>query len=214
MEIVAVLLAAGDSERMGRSKALIPWRGRTLLRHQLCEIQKSAVSECVTVLGQDAERLTLEVESSVRPTWKARAVYNPRHGEGKSASIRAGLTSLCERPDGVLIASVDQPLDHRLVDALIARAGEEWERGRAANRRLILIPTFSGRRGHPPLFSGDLIGELMEVREESEGLRAIVRRDPGRVLELPWNSDEILMNLNTPADLDPSTRATTTGRSG
>ena len=54
----------------------------------------------------------------------------------------------------------------------------------------------------------------MEVREESEGLRAIVRRDPGRVLELPWNSDEILMNLNTPADLDPSTRATTIGRSG
>lgn len=211
MEIVAVLLAAGDSERMGQPKALMPWRGRVLLRHQLCEIQKSAVSECVTVLGRDAGLLTPVVESSVRPTWKARAVYNPRHAEGKSASIRAGLTSLCERPDGVLIAAVDQPLDHRLVNALIARAGEEWERGRAAGRRLILIPTFTGRRGHPPLFSGDLLGELMEVREESEGLRAIIRRDPGRVLEVPWDSDEILLNLNTPADLDPSRRAMDAG---
>lgn len=207
MEIVALLLAAGDSDRMGRPKALLPWRGRTLLRHQLCELQKSAVRECVAVLGRDAASLTPVVESSMRPTWKARAVFNPRHREGKSSSIRAGLTALRERPDGVLFASVDQPLDHRLVDALIARGREEWERGVAADPRPILIPTFGGRRGHPPLFRGDLIGELMEVREESQGLRAIVRRDPGRVLEIPWGSDEILLNLNSPADLDRPVRA-------
>ncbi len=207
MDVVAVLLAAGDSERMGASKALMPWHGRSLLRHQVQEIQKSLIRECVAVLGREADRLTPVVESSVRPTWKSRAVYNPWHAEGKSASIRAGLRSLCDRPDGVLIAAVDQPLDHRLIDALVLRAEEEWERGPGAGPRTIVLPTFAGRRGHPPLFSGALMGELMEVREESEGLRAVVRREPSRVLEVPWGSDQILLNLNTPADLGPRLRA-------
>jgi molybdenum cofactor cytidylyltransferase len=204
MEIVAVLLAAGDSERMGAPKALLPWRGQSLLRHQLQQIQKSSVRECVTVLGRDADRLAPMVSNWMRPTWKSRAVFNPRHSEGKSASIRAGLTSLCTRPDGILIAAVDQPLDHRLVNALISRATEEWERGAAVGRRTILIPTFAGRRGHPPLFSGSLIGELMGISEESQGLRAVVRRDAGRVFEVSWRSDEIFLNLNSPVDLEPA----------
>ena len=44
----------------------------------------------------------------------------------------------------------------------------------------------------------------MEVHEENEGLRAVVRRESGRVLEIPWRSEEILLNLNAPADLEPT----------
>ena len=204
MDIVAVLLAAGDSERMGRSKALLPWRGHSLIQHQLHQIQKSAVRESVAVLGRDMDQLAPLVNGWVRPTWKSRAVFNPRHSEGKSESIRAGLASLFTRPDGILIAAVDQPLDHRLIDTLIRCAEEEWEKGAAVGRRTIFIPTFAGQRGHPPLFSGSLIGELMGVTEESLGLRAVVRRDPARVLEVPWRNDEILVNLNVPADLEPA----------
>jgi molybdenum cofactor cytidylyltransferase len=204
MDVVAVLLAAGDSERMGRSKALLDWHGQPLLSHQLHEIQRSRISECVVVLGNDADRLVPLVRPARRPGWKARHVVNPRHREGKVGSILAGLAALWSRPDGALIASVDQPLEHRLIDALIDAAEGEWGRGEACCPKKIVLPVFHGRRGHPVLFSADLLGELMGISEEGEGLKAVVRRDPSRVLDLPWDAPEILLNLNRPVDVPPA----------
>ncbi len=201
MDVVAVLLSAGDSERMGQPKALLDWHGQPLLSYQLQQVQKSRIAECVVILGRDAESLAPLVRPSMRPGWKARAIVNPRHAEGKCGSILAGLAGVWSRPDGVLFATVDQPLEHRLLDALIEAAEEEWERGDAARRRTIVIPAYHGRRGHPVLFCGSLFGELMGISEESEGLKAVVRRDPGRILEIPWDSSEILLNLNRPVDL-------------
>jgi len=203
MHAVALLLAAGESERMGTPKALLPWRGQPLLRHQLNEIQKSSLRECVTVLGSGADRLVGLCEQPRHPRWKSRVIINPRYGEGKCASILAGLTALCDRPDAILVAAVDQPLDHRVIDALLSAANLEWDRGEAVARRTIVLPVFRGRRGHPALFCGSLVGELMGISEESEGLRGVVRRDRGRVLELPWDDAAVLMNLNAPIDLPP-----------
>jgi CTP:molybdopterin cytidylyltransferase MocA len=70
-----------------------------------------------------------------------------------------------------------------------------------------VLPTFQGRRGHPALFHGALHGELLGVSEAAEGLRQVVRRIPGRVLEMPWHRDDILLNLNTPLDLPAATEA-------
>ncbi|PYS95399.1 MAG: hypothetical protein DMF50_08885 [Acidobacteria bacterium] len=203
MDVVALLLAAGDSERMGSSKALLPWRGQPLLAHQLQQIQRSGVAECVVVLGRDPDRLRPLVEATRRPGWKARAIFNPRHPEGKVTSIQAGLTNLAGPPDGILVAAVDQPLDARLLDALLLAAEEEWERGEGCGRRTILLPVFRGRRGHPPLFCGSLFAELMGIAEETEGLKAVVRRDAARVLEVPWDDAGVLLNLNAPVDLPP-----------
>jgi molybdenum cofactor cytidylyltransferase len=214
MKTVALLLAAGDSERMGTPKALLAWRGQPLLTHQLQQIQKSGVAECIVVLGRDAGTLAPLVRRPFRPGWKARAIVNPRHGDGKCSSIKAGLTSLLARPDGILIVPVDQPLDHRLIDALLEAAGEEWRRGDSgapaavgargedAARRLILLPTSEGRRGHPPLFHGTLLPELLGIQEETEGLKGVLHRRPERVREVAWDSSDILLNLNTPIDFE------------
>src|SRR5213594_3632659 len=180
MDVVALLLAAGESERMGTPKALLEWRGQPLLSHQIQQIQKSRARECVVVLGKDAARLERLVRAPMRPGWKARPVYNPRHGEGKSTSIQAGLAAIA---------------------ALLAAAESEWERCEAAGRRPIVVPAFHGRPGHPPLFCASLFAELMGVCEETHGLKAVVRRNPARVLHLPWDDSGILLNLNTPLDL-------------
>jgi molybdenum cofactor cytidylyltransferase len=202
MDIVALLLAAGTSERMGTPKALLTWEGQPLLSHQLQQIQRSRLTQCVVVLGHDADRLAPLVQAPLmRPAWKARVIRHPQYLEGKVSSIRAGLTSLLERPDGVMITAVDQPLDYRLIDALLAAAEEEWEKSEAAGRKTIVLPSFEGRFGHPPLFNGSLMGELMGISEASQGLKAVVRRRPERVREVPWQSDEILVNLNEPIDL-------------
>ncbi len=203
MDVVAILLSAGDSERMGSPKALLPWHGQPLLSHQLQQIQKSRLSECVVVLGRDADRLKRIVNPLMRPGWKARSVYNPRHAEGKCGSVLCGLTALPAHPDGVMVAAVDQPLDYRILNALLAAAENEWERSGAACRRAIVVPSFRGRRGHPPLFCSSLISELMGISEESQGLKAVIRRDPARVLQVPWDDPGVLLNLNAPVDLPP-----------
>ena len=207
MRTVALLLAAGDSERMGSPKALLDWHGQPLLSHQLQQMQKSDLSECIVVLGRDAKALEPLVRRPLRPGWKARAVINPRHADGKCSSIKVGLASLLSRPDGILIASVDQPLDHRLIDALLLAAGEEWGGSQVEGGRSILLPVYEGRRGHPPLLRGTLLAELFGVSEETQGLKTVVRRQPERVLEVPWDSADVLMNLNAPTDLAPRPEA-------
>jgi len=201
MDVVALLLAAGESERMGTPKALLEWRGQPLLSHQIQQVQKSRVNECFVVLGKDAELLLPLVRSPMRPGWKARPVYNPLYREGKCASIQAGLAAVATPPDGILVASVDQPLDAELLNALLSTAEIEWEKCDAAGRRSIIVPAFHGRPGHPPLFRGSLFAELMGISEETHGLKAVVRRTPARVMQLPWDDSGILLNLNTPLDL-------------
>ena len=201
MDVVALLLAAGESERMGTPKALLPWRGQTLLSHQIQQVQKSRLEECFVVLGRDAERLLPLVRSPMRPGWKARPVFNPRYRDGKCTSIQAGLAAVATPPDGILVASVDQPLDTELLNALLRAAETEWERCDAAGRRDIVVPAFRGRPGHPPLFHARLFAELMGIGEETQGLKAVLRRNPARVLHQPWADSGILLNLNTPLDL-------------
>lgn len=200
MRSVALLLAAGESERMGAPKVLLDWHGQPLLAHQLQQIQKSDLGECVVVLGRDFEALEPHVRRPFRPGWKSRPVRNPRFAEGKCTSIRVGLASLLARPDAILIASVDQPLDHRLIDALLLAGKQEWAAAGEPEGRTIILPVFEGRRGHPPLFRGTLLPELLGVQEETLGLRTVVRRLPERVREIPWDSPQILLNLNTPLD--------------
>ena len=206
IKVVALLLAAGESERMGTPKALLDWRGQPLLSHQLQQIQRSRVAECVVVLGKDAEDLEPLTRSFMRPGWKSRSVFNPRYGDGKCASIQAGLAAIATPPDGILVASVDQPTETRLLNALLDAAESEWERCEAAGRRPIVVPAFHGRPGHPPLFRSSLFAELMGIGEETQGLKAVVRRSATRVLQLPWDDAGILLNLNTPLDL-PSLEA-------
>jgi molybdenum cofactor cytidylyltransferase len=200
---IALLLAAGASERMGRSKPLLPWGEKPLVAHQLAEIQRSRLTECVVVLGREAQAIEPWVRPGILPGWKAHAIVNPRPEEGRSSSIRIGLKALGAPPDAILVASVDQPLRTDLIDALLARAESEWSRT-DAGRRTVVLPTFQGRRGHPPLFHGALHGELLGVSETGEGLRQVVRRIPERVLEMPWHRDDILLNLNSPLDLPPT----------
>jgi molybdenum cofactor cytidylyltransferase len=198
----AILLAAGDSMRMGSPKALVMWRGRPLLQHQLDEIGRSGVAGCVVVLGRDAERLEPLVRASAGPAGTTRSIVNPRHAEGRCASILAGLGALASSaapPGAVFIVSVDQPLAPRLLDALLDAARAEWS---GAGGRTILVPSFHGRRGHPPLFQASLLPEMMQIREANEGLKAVVRRRPERVLEVPWDDDQVLLNLNAGTDLE------------
>src|SRR5205814_7885223 len=106
---------AGESTRMGSLKALLPWRGTTLLEYALGELGASRVEVTLVVLGHAGDQLAPVVARA-----GAGAVLNPRYREGRATSIAAGVAALPAATTHLLVASVDQPRPRAVIDALIA----------------------------------------------------------------------------------------------
>ena len=186
-EAWAILLAAGESSRMGQLKALLPWRGQPLLRHQASALREGGIDRVVVVLGHRAEDLSPLLEGLDGVDW----VLNPNYLRGKTTSIKAGLSALDHRTvDEILLLNVDQPRSA----ADIAHILQTHRAGDCS----VTIPTCGGKGGHPIALSAELLDELLAIDEESQGVKAVVQRRPESVNRFPLENPEILLDLNTP----------------
>lgn len=186
-----VLLAAGESTRMGQPKQLLQWRGLPLVQYQVQEIQATGVSEIVVVLGYGAEQLQPLVEQVADPL-RTHVVLNPEYREGKTTSIKAGLSALRTRPAVVIPLAVDQPRPRGVLQRLV----DEHVR----NGNLISVPLHKGRHGHPPVFAGSLIPDLLEITEVGQGIRAVINRHQDALREVAIDDPIVLTNINTTED--------------
>lgn len=183
----AILLAAGESSRMGQLKALLPWRNTTLLEHQLRSLLDGGVQWVVVVVGHDADRLKPIIEAVEGASW----TLNNDYLQGKTTSLKAGVAALAGQPiSDVLLLNVDQPRDADTVRRLL-------ERHQASSFR-ITIPTHGGKGGHPILIAAELFPELAEIEEESQGLKAVVRRHAEATERYEMDDPSVLLDLNTP----------------
>ena len=186
--LAALLLAAGASTRMGKPKALLPWGGVPLVRHQVDLLAaQPAVDQLIVVVGA----LLDEVRTALEGT-RAHTVENPRFREGRATSLAAGARALRGGPASVLVVNVDQPLAADLLHPL----SKAWR----ADPNALLRPTFAGRGGHPLIVPADIAPELDHVTEATQGLRAVVTRHRHRLRSVPVTSELAVLNLNTPAD--------------
>ncbi len=183
----AILLAAGESSRMGQLKALLPWRNTTLLEHQLRSLLDGGVQRVVVVVGHDADRLKPIIEAVEGASW----TLNNDYLQGKTTSLKAGVAALAGQPiSDVLLLNVDQPRNADTVRRLL-------ERHQASSFR-ITIPTHGGKGGHPILIAAELFPELAEIEEESQGLKAVVRRHAEATERYELDDPSVLLDLNTP----------------
>lgn len=184
----AIVLAAGASERMGYPKALLPYRGRPFIGSVIDALHAAGVDRHVVVLGYSADKILEEFDLS-----GSLVATNEDLDSGPIGSIRAGLAALAPYPvDAVLVWPVDRPhIAVTTVEALLD--------GFRSAHRPIVVPTHLGRRGHPVLFARSLFAELLGAPND-EGARAVVRRDSGRVVEIPVDDPAVLEDFNTPDD--------------
>jgi molybdenum cofactor cytidylyltransferase len=183
--ISAIVLAAGKSERMGSPKALLPISGRTFLENVLDAISRTSIEQTIVVVGHHQK----EIEASLRlPS----VVFNPDYEKGMITSFQAGIRALSWDASGAFLFLVDHPLvEAATIEAMIMNL--------APNR--IILPTFQGRRGHPVLFSADVLEEILAL-PSTEGANIVVRKDPGRIVEVPVNAPGILVDIDTPEQFE------------
>ncbi len=187
--VIAILLAAGESRRMGQLKALLPWQGTSLLKHQVASLRAGGVDRVVVVLGHRSDELKAELAEIEGVAWQ----LNPDYLQGKTTSIKAGLSTLGkEQLDAILILNVDQP---RSADVIRSLLKEHLSQG-----SLITIPTYNGRGGHPIILSRSLLDELREIDEETYGIKAVVQRHLDATRRVEMDAPEVLWDLNTPEE--------------
>jgi len=184
--LAAVILSAGASRRMGRPKALLPFRESTFLEHLIQVTRHPRIGVTRIVLGAGAEKIA--ATAGIDPST---VVLNPNWEQGQLSSIQAGVRSLEGMgTDGMMLCPVDHPLvSARMVNDLIDRF--------YAEKRAIVLPTYKGRRGHPAIFARQLYAELLGAPAET-GARAVVWAHAADVFEVPTDEEGVVLNINDP----------------
>jgi molybdenum cofactor cytidylyltransferase len=190
--ISAILLAAGESNRMGQPKQLLPFGQSTIVERTIDNLLNSAVSETIVVLGYRDEEIRKTIAGK-----PVKLVINPDYQQGMSTSIIAGLKQVDKRARAVLIALSDQPfVDSQIITSLVQAF--------IANKRGIIIPVYQGRRGNPVIFAIKYKGELLNLKGDVGG-REIIKLHPDDVLEVAVNCEGVLLDIDTMENYTPIT---------
>ncbi len=189
--VAAILLAAGQSRRMGdANKLLVEIEGKPMVRHVAEALVASRARPIRVVVGHEAER----VRRALRHL-PVEFVFNPDHRGGLSTSLRAGIASLPPDVDGAVICLGDMP---RIGAPLIDRLIEAFDPSGGAG---IVVPTRAGRRGNPVLFGRAFFDALKEI-EGDVGARHLIGRYAEAVSEVEVGDEAIFLDLDTPEALE------------
>jgi molybdenum cofactor cytidylyltransferase len=188
MKTGAVVLAAGESKRMGKQKLLLPWGEKTMIEEVIGHLLESKVHEILVVLGADSPR----VEKKIKPL-PVKTTVNPYYKKGMLSSVQWGFKKTEKDVQGVLVCLGDQPLIPFSVIDRILDSYEESKKG-------IIIPVYKKKRGHPVLIDAQYRKEV-ETLDSNIGLRALMRRHPQDIFEVDVDTPGILKDIDTKTDL-------------
>ena len=185
--IAAIVLAAGESRRMGQQKLLLPYAGRSVIEHIVEQLLASEVSQTIVVTGHDADGVKMVL--AAKPLT---VVENTRYKEGMLTSIRRGLQEVHPEAEAFMVVLGDQPsVSSTLINILV--------RGYREGGKDIVIPLYDDDTGHPIIISMRYREEVM-TRFDDTGLRGLIYGNPERVYRLPVSMPEVLRDMDTPED--------------
>ncbi len=189
--VTAVVLAAGQSRRMGAdNKLLADVNGMPMVRHAVTAALASQASGVLVVTGHDAAAVRGAL-SGLEVTF----TDNPYYAAGLSSSLAAGIAALADDVDGALIMLGDMPLvSPAQINQLIAAFDP-------AEGRAICIPTWRGTRGNPVLWSRQFFAEMASI-EGDVGAKHLVGENDDAVAEVAMDTDGPVFDVDSPEVLD------------
>lgn len=185
--IAPIILAAGDSARMGYPKALLPLDDEVFLTRILRILREVGLPNPTIVLGKAAPVIQSRILG-----WSADIRINADPGRGQLSSLQLALSALRPEYDAGLIWPVDHPaVSEGLVRGLLQRY--------ISSESVIACPVFEGKRGHPAIFHRDLFREFLEAPLE-EGPKKIVLRYQQHTVLLPTCEPAAVQDVDTPSE--------------
>jgi molybdenum cofactor cytidylyltransferase len=155
---VAIILAAGESRRMGQPKQLLPFGTQTMLECVIDAFPSPKIDEILVVLGHKADEIAAKIIPQAGTPVPPKIVKNPHYRQGMFTSVQAGLRALPKQATLILIALCDQPrLQRATVEKLVSQFEKEHHK--------ILIPVYGGRQGHPLVFRAEYAKEILAMDE-------------------------------------------------
>jgi molybdenum cofactor cytidylyltransferase len=189
VSVAGLILAAGESSRMGSPKALLDFRGETFLDH-LIGLFSEFCAPVVVVVGCEAER----IRSGVRRPERALFAENKDYRLGQLSSMQCGLRMIPQTAEGVLFTLVDHPnVQPSTIAELLQPATDNRQPITA-----IAVPRFHGRRGHPMFFTAGLIPEFLDLPPDSQA-KQVVNRNSGSIRYVDVDDPGILDDVDDPA---------------
>jgi molybdenum cofactor cytidylyltransferase len=182
--VTAVVLAAGQAKRMGRTKQLLPWGKTTVLGQTLSNLSGSLVHDVLVVTGHESP-----ATEAVAAGLGLATIYNPDYAAGEMiSSLQVAIRSLPANRSAVLVMLADQPMvkTETINQLMIAY----WQgRGR------LVAPQHHGRRGNPVLIDSDYFPELLALPPDSAP-RTLLQRHPEALFQLPVDDPAVLRDLD------------------
>lgn len=185
----AVVLAAGQSTRMGDHKILLPWsENRTIIEHIVYQLIKSRIDPIVVVTGHNAK----DVKQALKP-YDVEIVYNKAYRTGEMlSSLKAGLQALPVHVAAGLVVLGDQPrLQSKVLYQLLTRY--------ATGRHDLIVPSYQERRGHPILIARRHWGEILNMKPGAT-LRDLLNAHADSIEYVVVDNDSVLRDVDTPQD--------------
>ena len=193
--VAVIILAAGESTRMGAPKALLADPdGRPFVARLVRAFAAAHISDVVIVTGSQHAAI-VDAIATDGPSITPIVVRNPRPSLGQLSSLWVGLDAAAT-PDleGVLVTPVDIPM---VRPSTIRQVIDTWERTHAP----VVRPAVGERHGHPVLFDR-VVFDALRHASLTEGARAVVRAHGDRLVNVPVDDEGCLVDVDTPADYE------------
>jgi len=204
-ELFGLVLAAGESSRMGTEKQLLTYRGRTFMERAVDGFIHAGVKNIVIVLGHKYELMESHLKKSYPRSFLALSgseitfALNASYKLGQFSSIRRGISAIYEKKSvdfyaGFMIQLIDRPT---VEPETFKKLKEEF----LNSSKNIVIPSFEMRRGHPVCISSAYIEKILELSDNSS-LREIINNNGEDIAYLNVCDPGIVLNIDTPGEYE------------
>jgi molybdenum cofactor cytidylyltransferase len=183
LHITGIILAAGESTRMGKPKLFLPFGDKSMIEKVVLNAQWSVLDTIIVVAGQEKDRM-----QNILQGYPVEIVQNNRYRDGMLSSVHCGLEAVPGITDAVMVLLGDQPMiSHAVIDGLI----EVYSR----SDKGIVLAAYDGQRGHPLLFGRKYMEEIMGFLPDMS-LKDLLRKHPDEIEEMESGQVEILMDID------------------
>tara|TARA_B100002051_G_C16476488_1_gene505963 strand:+ start:53 stop:652 length:600 start_codon:yes stop_codon:yes gene_type:complete len=187
--ISAIILAAGEGKRIGSTKALLNWGNENLINYQINSLSHKSITEKIVVVGSESENVKKAILRN-----EIKIAENNNYLSGKTSSIKKGISYIGNDQNDILLMAVDQPRTEDLINKVV-----DFHITNPLDKK-ISMPYKEGHGGHPIIFSNLFLDDLSKIKEESFGIREIIKNNSESIIRFKTTDFSSNIDINTSED--------------